>query len=120
MNKSKKIICIVLAGLIAFSAVVGTIFMFLNKYNKSNITLLNLPINSNNHVNFRESVHISENSKEIQKNYDRFLKTDKEYTLKYKKSLPVFLRILISVKHFVFILMIPHQSHFLRLVFAGR
>lgn len=92
MNKSKKIICIVLAGLIAFSAVAGTIFMFLNKYNKSNITLLNLPINSNNHVNFRESVHISENSKEIQKNYDGFLKTDKEYTLKYKKSLPVFFK----------------------------
>ena len=92
MNKSKKIICIVLAGLIAFSAVAGTIFIFLNKYSKINITLLNFPINSKNHVNFRESVRISENSKEIQKNYDGFLKTDKEYTLKYKKSLPVFFK----------------------------
>ena len=92
MNKSKKIICIVLAGLIAFSAVAGTIFIFLNKYSKSNITLLNFPINSKNHVNLRESVRISENSKEIQKNYDGFLKTDEEYTLKYKKSLPVFFK----------------------------
>ena len=85
MNKSKKTIYIVLAGLIAFSAVAGTIFMFLNKYNKSNITLLNSPINSQNHVNFRESVHISENPKEIQKNYDSLFKTDEEYTLIYKE-----------------------------------
>ena len=55
MTKSKKIICIILAGLIAVSAVAGTLFYVFNRYSKSDFTMLNLPVNPDDHVEFRNN-----------------------------------------------------------------
>ncbi len=81
MTKSKKIICIILAGLIAVSAVTGTLFYIFNRYSKTDFAVLTLPANPDNYVDFRNDVHIASNPSDIQKNYDTVSVNNGEYTI---------------------------------------
>ena len=92
MTKSKKIICIILAGLIAVSAVAGTLFYVFNRYSKSDFVMLNLPVNPDNRVEFRNNVHIADSPSQIQKYYDTVSVNNEEYTIVYENALPNFFR----------------------------
>lgn len=92
MTKSRKIICIVLAGLIAVSAVAGTLIYIFNLHSKSDFIISNLPVNPDNRVEFRKSVHIADSSSQIQKNYDTVSVNNEEYTIVYKNTLPQFFK----------------------------
>ena len=92
MLKNKKIMLIILAGLIAVLAVTGIIFYVVGSFGKHDTAMLTAPTNSDNRVEFRDNVHIADNSEEIQKNFDSLSAENEEYTITYKNSLPDFFK----------------------------
>lgn len=92
MTKTKKIFCIILAGLIAVSAFSGTLFYILSRYKNTEFTVLKYPANTDNYVNFKNGVHIADASCEIQKHFDTVSVNNDEYIIVYKKALPNFFR----------------------------
>ena len=90
MTKNKKVLCIVLAGIIVFLTVAGILFYIFGYYGKKDFSLLKLPVNPHNYVDFKKTVHVAEKSSEIQKNCDTVGVSDEKYTIVYKKELPDF------------------------------
>lgn len=90
-RKQTKIICIILAGVLAFSAVTGYIVFYIANLDNDNFfSMLKVDVNQNNYVSFKSDVHIADNPTEIQENFISVDVKGNEYTLVYKNKLPDF------------------------------